>query len=835
MKKFIFSIFFLCFVTGSYAQSQNIKSLFSKIDSTGRCSSWSDSADFYLSKKDSLEALQYYKRIMLRQDTLNKELYSSEAKLLKSENQIDKLYLEKKQLSNKVLKRYSTALSIILILGIIGATYLTRKVKILNSKKNKLYFSREEAEKTVKENTILLNRISKEIETPLKDISKETDHKNISKKIFNIHKTIKDIIGISLFFIISIQCWSMNDKVLKERDSLLNVFNKEENIEARFKLYNSLKTKLRSKEYSNDINKYILDLAIENKNEDAELSAIAGYYNTAFYNSLSSKDLEKMELIKFYANKHKELSLKYGKTLSPYFGMSKSYISLLSSNGYMEKGIIEAKSLIKEAEKHENKKAYVSASLALANAYFFTRNNTKALEISSALLEIKDLNPLTILDIRFQIFNCMYNLSDYAEANKFNLETIEIINKEIKRDAKLFKRFQGKLLELESRSADCYYYVNNFKKMKQHLDKAAIYYTEDCFPSYYVLYHTTLAQYYSGINDFNSCMKELSLVESRAKETGILHINSINRSKIKFMERAAKYTQGINICFDIIKYVDSTDTGFRAKQETIIKANYKWEQGLLKKAKLEYWLQISYIVIISILLLFVISFIIVNYYLSKAIKSTNDELEQNLEKASKNIALKASIIKNIESGLALPINDLINLAESGKLLEAKGSSSKIVSTLQKTIEFSFLENRQMNFDIQEYDILEVCFECVDAINNLHQENLNFSFVDNTGSQMVKIDKNAFIKCLFTIFNISQSNKLETIEVTLSYTETGSDIEIIIVGSPLAQNVKNNINNILQNNINRLTIETFKGTYNYTDSKLRSLIKIRLPFNTSIYE
>ena len=129
------------------------------------------------------------------------------------------------------------------------------------------------------------------------------------------------------------------------------------------------------------------------------------------------------------------------------------------------------------------------------------------------------------------------------------------------------------------------------------------------------------------------------------------------------------------------------------------------------------------------------------------------------------------------------------------------------------LDLSRLEAGKTKWQIQEYDVITLC---LDVVRMLHMQNggkIKVNFQTDIENQLIQIDTARFTQILLsTLAYPEPCDEERVVTFTLFRDETGKYLVFRIVNSPIAGAEFQNSKVEVRHNINRLTIEYFKGTY-----------------------
>lgn len=716
-----------------------------------------------VSRDEFEQACLFYRQAIVLNDTITKLNYEKEVKALKSEYQIDELYLENKKQENKILIRLIIFGSVLILLSLTSYFLLKRRNSRFIKEKEELEKQKKKDEALLMESNGSFYRLIRELNVPLRAIDCSDNIDTVKENLSRIKKLVLSLL-LFVGFSFSAISQQINPEIQAASDSVLYYYRKMEIDGARRSLD---KLKILSEKYQ--------------------------YYDM-------------------------------------YFKSWKNLLILESSKGNIEQVIIESVKMRKEADSLNNHSGVVNAAISLANAYYFSRNNEKVIEILDNLLSSEDIEDKDLIGIYQKLHNCYYNIEKKRESIRFLKLEEETIQRVIKEEPEKASSINGMLLSLYIRYADTYFFLNEPEKSYKYLVKAKNYYTDNCFISNYILYHQSWSRYYSIIKEWDKCFSEIDMAIDKVGDSQPLFKSFLLRQKASYIEFSGNPQMACIAMKKCVEYDDSLNSDFLSRQDKIIKDNFRWKSAQIKNVKNNNIINIITISFISLFFAIILILILRILYLNYILKKVRNSVRDAADKVAVSAQLRDRYIKNVRREISIPFQEIEKLCNdpSSDINTVKKYSSSIIFLLDKVLDLSFIETGQMQYDVREYDILTLCYDLIDAANSRQDTRMEITFESSVDSQMIKMDYNKFMEYLSFVFILPEDYKLsEKIEFSLSYSELGDAVVLSFFATPLTNLKFEGCGQSVQNNLNKLFFDHFGGTYDAKMSKLRPELVITL--------
>lgn len=363
-----------------------------------------------------------------------------------------------------------------------------------------------------------------------------------------------------------------------------------------------------------------------------------------------------------------------------------------------------------------------------------------------------------------------------------------------------------------------YITIKKFDTAAIYLDQASEHYDGDDY-LYELYYRLALYDYYNNIGQYDQALAQLDYLLDKP-ETEDIMINQINQAKARIFFKTKRYSQALNIYKMIWPQKDSIHKSILAKQIELLQQDYNSGILLLEKEQIKRNTILSIMLFIALVTCIFVWFMFKLYRVRKKLKS--DELEilkMNQEVSNVNMA-KDKFLSNIKAAISVPLNKVVQdslllASQNGELgaddrkaisMEINSTSSELMQLINNILDLSRMEAGMMKFSIQESNLMLLLYEVVSEME-LHGVNVSLN-IDADNDRALAIDISKLRSVLHTLTSHDQTTQ---IEVVLEIVSDSNDLRISVHGSKLSLSDQSQ-DMIITNEINRMFIEYFKGSY-----------------------
>lgn len=524
-----------------------------------------------------------------------------------------------------------------------------------------------------------------------------------------------------------------------------------------------------------------------------------------------------------------------------YFSALHYMLQLKGSRGDTESAILESQKMREEAIRLKDSRGVFLSYVTEGKAYVFARNYEKAIECYKKATELTPLSTEDELMVHQYLTSAYYLFNKHPEMIA-ELETQRrIIDGIIKEQPAMLDSYRSKILEIELMYCKIYLAVEDAPNLKKHLDEAAKFYNDDSFLSTVIAYNFSWAGYYYITKDWDKCFPQFELTLSAFKGTQPMYEMDIRRIMGDAYVDAGRYKEAAETYRVAVLKCDSINKATLRMNEETVQANYRIQKALLEKeigAK-RFW-QIAVGGASLFVILLVWGVLRVSRIYRELAKSEREMCESYavVKAADK---MKEVFLHNITNEIRGPLNSVVTLSDylcqrNDLTMEQqqeyatiiRQNSEQLINLIFNILDLSRLESGMMKFNVQEYDMVQLCKDAKMRVELEEGNSVQLDFLTDLNTLLVQVDTARFLKLLSSVLMPLKRNKEQyTIEYTLFYNSV-DELKIVVTNSPLLMDADNEREREIQHAINRLYLETFQGGYQLCEEDGKQLIIITYP-------
>ena len=598
---------------------------------------------------------------------------------------------------------------------------------------------------------------------------------------------------------------------------------------------------------------FLKDVFVHNIDKDWSAELL----DSALTSAINMKDMEselalRYEYFRYYTfrldgeNMDKALALLKEvcyrcKIYDNYFSALHYMLQLKGSRGDTESAILESQKMREEAIRLKDSRGVFLSYVTEGKAYVFARNYEKAIECYKKATELTPLSTEDELMVHQYLTSAYYLFNKHPEMIA-ELETQRrIIDGIIKEQPAMLDSYRSKILEIELMYCKIYLAVEDAPNLKKHLDEAAKFYNDDSFLSTVIAYNFSWAGYYYITKDWDKCFPQFELTLSAFKGTQPMYEMDIRRIMGDAYVDAGRYKEAAETYRVAVLKCDSINKATLRMNEETVQANYRIQKALLEKeigAKRFWQIAVGGASLFVILLVWGVLRVSRIY---RELAKSEREMRESYAVVKAADKMKEVFLHNITNEIRGPLNSVVTLSDylcqrNDLTMEQqqeyatiiRQNSEQLINLIFNILDLSRLESGMMKFNVQEYDMVQLC---KDAKMRVELEEGNFvqlDFLTDLNTLLVQVDTARFLKLLSSVLMPLKRNKEQyTIEYTLFYNSV-DELKIVVTNSPLLMDADNERECEIQHAINRLYLETFQGGYQLCEEDGKQLIIITYP-------
>lgn len=573
-------------------------------------------------------------------------------------------------------------------------------------------------------------------------------------------------------------------------------------------------------------------LASRDNEQTEELQLWYGAYQRAKYKA----DMKQMHKAFGYLEAASRKSGQY----DLYFKTWGDILQFSLVRGDTEYIMIKAKRMEEEALELNNMTGIYQSKLAMARALCTADRREEALAKYQEIIETPDFSALDKAVAHSEITNVYKWTGEYDKAIAELKQQSALINEWMEKEGNA-KEYRYQMLDLELNFCEVYMAIPEAGSMLEHLKEVAKYYTPDCIFSYYIRYHTCWAGYYYLMSRWDDCFREFDLALAHFNGVQPWYEASVLLLKGQALQDAGRYREGADAYRRAACEMDSLNRDVLHRHEEAHQANYIIRQALLEQATAEKHYNRTWALLIIVPALVLLTLLVRALRVQRVLRRSELETQQVLKTVEAANKMKESFLRNIIYQIRVPLNIVVGFSEllsterdlpkeqmeeySAQVKTNAGLLSRLIFDV---LDLSRLESGMMKFNVQPCDAVELCREVKMMVEMEEGNAVRLTFHTEPDALMIQADSERFMKLLLSVLSAPEGCKEpSSVEYAMTCREDGM-LEIVVHGSPLPEAEDKDERLSIQHDINRLYLETFKGTYRIEEENGKQTIVITYP-------
>ena len=551
-------------------------------------------------------------------------------------------------------------------------------------------------------------------------------------------------------------------------------------------------------------------------------AGMSAYYHILYYYNHNDQDSVSkwLNIMRPYVKKSE---------LWDYFFEAKRFqLNLYTNSRQYELAISEAQRMKQQSIQINNKRGFIAAYQCLSNAYVGSQRwdeGIKALEEAYRMLTAKD-HPVDRISVLSQLISVTKARKDNQKLLKYIQEQENILHKHIAENPSLKEGFTD--VYLFNELFYCYYYlnINAPEQAYSHLIKSKEYLNKNTYFTYRILYFDTLAQYNRTIGKYQQALNYIDTTLTMLKKDFPNDYAEQLLEKARIWKQVGQNEKAILFYEQALSLKDSVTTVLSNTQMKQIKKRYNIEKNELEQEKRNNRTQLLYLVFIFVILILLFIFMARLFMIRKALKHSEYEIRKAMEAVRQTNEMKNRFLSKMSYNIRTPLNNVVGFSqliacepnidketrqEYTNIIHQ--SSEKLMKLVNDVLDLSRLEAQMMKFQIQDYDVIELCKEvCYMARVQNEQTGINVDFSTKIDSPIIiHTDTRRLTQALLSALVYPQEHRQERyIRFILSREE--DVLHFQICNSPLADPAFVSQETIIRHDINLLLLQHFGGDY-----------------------
>lgn len=551
-------------------------------------------------------------------------------------------------------------------------------------------------------------------------------------------------------------------------------------------------------------------------------AGMSAYYHILYYYNHNDQDSVSkwLNIMRPYVKKSE---------LWDYFFEAKRFqLNLYTNSRQYELAISEAQRMKQQSIQINNKRGIIAAYQCLSNAYVGSQRwdeGIKALEEAYRMLTAKD-HPVDRISVLSQLISVTKARKDNQKLLKYIQEQENILHKHIAENPSLKEGFTD--VYLFNELFYCYYYlnINAPEQAYPHLIKSKEYLNKNTYFTYRILYFDTLAQYNRTIGKYQQALNYIDTTLIMLKKDFPNDYAEQLLEKARIWKQVGQNEKAILFYEQALSLKDSVTTELSNTQMKQIKKKYNIEKNELEQEKRNNRTQLLYLVFIFVILILLFIFMARLFMIRKALKHSECEIRKATETVRQTNEMKNRFLSKMSYNIRIPLNNVVGFSqliacESNIDKEARQeytniihqSSEKLMKLVNDVLDLSRLEAQMMKFQVQDYDVIELCKEvCYMARVQNEQTGINVDFSTKIDSPIIiHTDTRRLTQALLSALVYPQEHRQERY-IRFILSREGDVLHFQISNSPLADPAFVSQETIIRHDINLLLLQHFGGDY-----------------------
>lgn len=546
-----------------------------------------------------------------------------------------------------------------------------------------------------------------------------------------------------------------------------------------------------------------------------------GYYSLLYYSNR-----QQVDSVKYYSEQVLPVAEKE-KMWVVYFDILKlrTYSYCIEEN--FELAINEGLAMYEKAKEFNYPNGLISANTVLALTYLATERWAEGLEHLEEAYKyaIETDNHHVSIDVLSMLISASFQQGEYEQLYRY----INEFKNELKEFLKVLP-FSDTFYNYYA-FADiylAYYYLrtNNDEEAMKHLQAAKVNLNKNHYLMYELLYHDAMAEYYQKkkINDKAMAHIDSTLAPLKGVFLADYYKQLVKKANMYIDNK--NYAESIPLFRESVLGKDSLMQTLANKQMEQIQEIYNLNQFYLEKEQLKNEQHTIILILILVGIVLLIVFTVRSVFVRKKLKESESSMREATMLANEANEIKDRFLSNLSYNIRTPLNNVVGFSqlmsmdadmdeqqrkEYGAIIQK--NSEELMSLVNNVLDLSRLESGMMKFNIGKQTIDDLWLNVQYISKNQNNGLITISFTNNARDVEFETDSSRFIQTLVSMLTYPHPCE-ETREISLTVDKDASAnaLKFTVSNTPLADPAFAAQEVSIRNEINRLFIEHFKGTY-----------------------
>ena len=628
------------------------------------------------------------------------------------------------------------------------------------------------------------------------------------------------------------QLLSARDKQL--RDSIFFIYHSmSEDTVRRVKFMRDMLQKNIGEKWSVELLDSALVLAVDSQYREEEVGIRYDYYRHYKYQVDTARMNQAFNTLRTVSRKYKIYDL--------YFTAWGDILQFSTVRGDTEYVLLEAGRMEEEARKLNNVTGIYNSVLTTARALRASKQEDEAVKRYREALEIPYLPKVDKATVYNEVATIYQLRGEYDNMlSELNMER-DMMEQVLKESPEKADSYRDKMLDMEL--SYCAVYLDNadLGNLLKHLQQARKYYSSNTLFSYKIKYRIMWGGYYCLNGDWDKSFNEYDTALASFDGKQPLYKMSVFIIKGNALEIAGRYREAAENYLRGAIEMDSLNRDVLRLHEEAHQANYLIRQALLEQAVAERHYNLLLVGLIVLVIALLVTLLVRGLHVNRMLLSSEKETREALETVEAANKMKEVFLRNITYQIREPLNMVVGFSEvlstekglSQEQMEeyaalVKKSAGQLSQLIFDVLDLSRLESGMMKFSVAECDAVQLCRDAKMMVEMQEGNAVHLQFDTELEVLMIQADSGRFMKLLSSV--LSASEEYQGI-AWVDYTLTREDefMKLVVHGSPLLKATEEEQQLCqIQHDINRLYLETFKGSYQIEVENGKKVIVITYP-------
>lgn len=625
------------------------------------------------------------------------------------------------------------------------------------------------------------------------------------------------------------QLLSVRDRQL--RDSIFFIYHSMSGDTARrVKFMRDMLQKNIGEKWSVELLDSALVLTGDSQYREEEVSIRYDYYRHYKYQADTAQMNKAFKTLRTVSRKYKIYDL--------YFTAWGDILQFSTVRGDTEYVLLEAERMEEEARKLNNVTGVYCSMLTTARALRASKQEDEAVKRYREALEIPYLPEVDKATVYNEVATIYQLRGEYDKVlSELNMER-SMMEQVLKESPEKADSYRDKMLDMELSYCAAYLDNADLDNLLKHLQQARKYYSSNTLFSYKIKYRIMWGGYYCLNGDWDKSFNEYDAALASFDGTQPLYKMTVYIIKGSALQIAGRYKEAAENYRRGAIEMDSLNQDVLRLHEEAHQANYIIRQALLEQAAAERHYNLLLVGLIVLVIILLVALLVRALHVNRVLLNSEQETREALETVEAANKMKEVFLRNITYQIREPLNMVVGFSEvlstekglSQEQMQeyaslVKKSAGQLSQLIFDVLDLSRLESGMMKFSVAECDVVQLCRDAKMMVEMQEGNAVHLQFNTELEALMIQADSGRFMKLLSSVLSAPEGYQgIAWVDYTLI--REGEAMKLVVHGSPLLKvTEEKQLCHQIQHDINRLYLETFKGSYQIGTEKEKKTIVI----------